>query len=58
MGDLAGRLTPTAFKVSSLQIVNDLNANEQKTSDSISISILNLQMYSLKCNYMKTPNKI
>ena len=44
--DLAGRLTPTAFKVSSLQIVNDWKANEQKTSDFISIS--NLQVYSFK----------
>ena len=46
VGDLAGRLTPTMFKVSNLQIVNDWNVNEQKTSDTISISIL--QMYSFE----------
>ena len=30
VGDLAGRLTPTTFKVSSLQIVNDWNAMNRK----------------------------
>ena len=36
VGDLAGRFTPTMFKVSSWQIVNDWNENEQETSDTFS----------------------
>ena len=47
IGDLAGRFTSTMFKVSSSQIVNDWKCNEQKTSDTISNSILKMYYFKI-----------
>ena len=45
VGDSAGRFTSTTFKVSSLQKVNDWKRSEQKTSDTLSNSILKMYFF-------------